>query len=548
MNNTTIIDSTATPVGHMTLLGVLRIPAVRQITLLIGVAAAVAAGFAVINWSQAPGYTQLYSDLDSADASQVVEALRGADIKYKLSGDTGNIMVPEGALHSARLELASQGLPAGAAAGMDAIQEQTSFGVSQFMEGARYQYALEAELAKTISHLGSIRDARVHLALPKQSAFIRDQKSASASVLLQLFRGRSLEPEQASAIVHLIASSVPNLTASNVTLVDHQGRLLSSESGANQWGNEKALKQFGVAERIEKNYANRIEDLLTPLVGPGRVRAKVVASLDFTVVEETREAFDPARSVIRSEQVNEDERLGGSAGPQGVPGALSNQPPEEATAAAQSGNAVATDAGPLNTSRSSIRNFEVDRTISRTRPQSGTIKRLSVAVLVDGGPVEGATGSEQQLDEDDIAQFTSLVKEAVGFDEARGDTVVVVNAAFRSMPEPVAATALPFWEKPILRDSIKQGVGAILVLVLAFGLVRPMLRGLVASNMMSSAQYIASGDANALTATAMSNMLGTSSAVAAPGFDEKITAAKNMTNHDPARVAQVVKKWVIADD
>jgi flagellar M-ring protein FliF len=547
MNNSTIIDSTATPAEHMTLLGVLRIPAVRQISLLIGVAAAVAAGFAVINWSQTPGYTQLYGDLDSADASQVIEALRSADIKYKLNAGSGNVMVPQDSLHEARLELASQGLPSGAAAGMEAIQEQTSFGVSQFMEGARYQYALEAELAKTITHLGSVRDARVHLALPKQSAFIRDQKAASASVLLQLFRGRSLEATQASAIVHLIASSVPNLAASNVTLVDQQGRLLSSESNANQWGNEKALKQFEVSEKIEKLYASRIEDLLTPLVGAGRVRAKVVASLDFTVIDETREAYDPARSVIRSEQINQDERLGNSAGPQGVPGALSNQPPETAVAAGTA-DAQSESGNLLNSSRSSVRNFEVDRTISRTQAQSGTIKRLSVAVLVDGGPVEDANGSEQQLDEADIAQFTSLVKEAVGFDEARGDTVVVVNAAFRSVPEPIAAEAPPFWEKPILRDSIKQGVGVVLILVLAFGLVKPMLRGLVASNMTSSAQYIAAGGANALTAAGMPNMLGANPAIAAPGFDEKIAAAKNMTNHDPARVAQVVKKWVTADD
>ena len=547
MNTTTIIDSTATPVGQMTLLGVLRIPAVRQVMLLIGVAAAVAAGFAVISWSQTPGYTQLFSDLDGADASQVAEALRGADIEYKLNGDTGNIMVPEEKLHSARLELASQGLPAGATAGMEAIQEQTSFGVSQFMEGARYQYALEAELAKTISHLGSVRDARVHLALPKQSAFLRDQKSASASVLLQLFRGRSLEPDQASAIVHLIASSVPNLAANNVTLVDQQGRLLSSDS--DQWDDAKTLKQFELSERIEKSYANRIEDLLTPLVGPGRVRAKVVANLDFTVTEETREAFDPARTVVRSEQINEEQRRDGSTGAQGgVPGALSNQPPET-TADAGAGNVQADDTEALNSSRSSTRNFEVDRTISKTRPQSGTIQRLSVAVLVDGSPVEGADGSDQrQLDEADIERFTSLVKEAVGFDEARGDTVAVVNAAFRSVPEPVAVEPPAFWEKPAMRESIKQGTGVLLVLILAFGLVRPMLRGLVSSNMTSSAQYLAGGGANALTGSAVPGMAGGNPAIAAPGFDEKIAAAKNMTNHDPARVAQVVKKWVTTDE
>ena len=544
MNNTTIIDSTATSMGNMTLLGVLRIPAVRQVVLLIGVAAAVAAGFAVMNWSQTPGYAQLYQDLDSEDAAQIVDALRAADINYRLSPDTGNVQVPEESLHKARLELASQGLPAGGTVGMDAMQDQTSFGVSQFMEGARYQYALEAELAKTITHLGSVRDARVHLALPKQSAFIRDQKSASASVLLQLFRGRTLEPNQASAIVHLIASSVPNLNASNVTLVDQQGRLLSSDS--DEWGDAKTLKQFEVSEKIEKIYANRIEDLLMPLVGPGRVRAKVVANLDFTVSEETREMFDPAGSVVRSEQINANESLASVADVQGVPGALSNQPPEE-TAATDANNSQSDAVTPLKSTRSSIRNFEVDRTISKTRPQSGKIQRLSIAVLVDGSPVEGAADSEQQLDESDIERFTSLVKEAVGFDEARGDTVVVVNAAFRTVPEPVAVEEPPFWEKPVLRDSIKQGVGVLLVLILAFGIVRPMLRGLVASNMTSSGQYIAAGGAGATNSSGTANLAGSNPAIAAPAYDEKISAAKNMTRHDPAKVAQVVKKWVTAD-
>lgn len=546
MNNTTIIDSTGSTVGQLTLLGVLRIPAVRQVMLLIGVAVAVAAGFAVMNWSQTPGYTQMYSDLDSEDAAQVVEALRAADIKYRLNPDTGNIMVPQERLHDARLELASQGLPAGGTVGMDSIQDQTSFGVSQFMEGARYQYALEAELAKTITHLGSVRDARVHLALPKQSAFIRDQKSASASVLLQLFRGRSLEKDQASAIIHLIASSVPNLDASNVTLVDQQGRLLSSDS--DEWGDGQSLKQFEVSERIEKTYANRIEDLLTPLVGPGRVRAKVVASLDFTVTEETREAFNPALSVVRSEQINEEERLASLAGAQGVPGALSNQPPEEVAATPEGDASRSELSQPLNSSRSSTRNFEVDRTISKTRPQSGTIQRLSVAVLVDGSPAEGAAGSNQQpLDESDIERFTSLVKEAVGFDEARGDTVVVVNAAFRNGPEMVAAEEPSFWEKPILRDWIKQAVGALLILVIAFGVVRPMFRGLITSNMTSSGQYIASGGATSMNTPGLANMAGGNPSIAAPAFDEKVAAAKNMTRHDPARVAQVVKKWVTAD-
>ena len=546
MSEATIIDSTATPVKQMNLMGVLRIPAVRQIILLFGIAGSVAAGFAIMSWSQTPSYTQLYAELDSSDASQVAEALRGADIDFKMSSASGGIMVAESRVHDARLELASQGLPAGGNVGMDAIQDQASFGVSQFMEGARYQYALEAELAKTIANLGSVRDAHVHLALPKQSAFIRDQKNASASVLLQLYRGRTLQSEQASAIVHLVASSVPNLATGDVTLVDHQGRLLSSDN--NEWGGAKTLKQFEVSERIEKLYANRIEDLLTPLVGPGRVRAKVVANLDFTVTEETRESFDPNSTVVRSEQVNEEERLAGEAAAAGVPGALSNQPPVE-TATPADGVADQAAAPPLNTSRSSTRNFEVDRTISKTRPQSGTIQRLSVAVLVDDSrDVEDTDAAVQPITEADIDRYTSLVKEAVGFDEVRGDTVVVVNATFRQEPELAPPEEPPLWEKPIVRESIKQGIGGVLILILGFGVVRPMLRGLVANNMASSVQYISTGGAAGAVAQPMPNMIGNNSDGLMPGFEEKIAAAKNMTSHDPARVAQVVKKWVAADD
>lgn len=544
MENSNIIDSTATRVGQMTLIGVLRIPAVRQVILLLGIAAAVAGGFAIFFWSQTPGYTPLYADMDSADTSQVSEALRGASIPFKVDTNSGSILVPEEKLHDARLELAGQGLPAGVSPGMDMMQGQSSFGVSQFMEGARYQYALEAELAKTISHMGAVRDARVHLAIPKQSAFIRDQKSASASVLLQLFNGRMLEPGQASSIVHLVASSVPNLTAKNVTLIDQHGRLLSST--AEEWNDVQTVNQFKHTQRLEESYKRRIEDLLTPLVGPGRVRAEVVAKLDFTVVEETREAFDPAATVVRSEQINEEQRQAGAGAPQGVPGALSNQPPETVEAAA---GGTTTQSTALNTSRSATRNFEMDRTISRTRPQSGTIQKLSVAVLVDDSPLAGVDEADQvPLSDADIAQFTSLVKEAVGFDELRGDTVAVVNAAFRSMPALGPVEEPAFWENPGMRDTLRQGAGVLLVLALGFGVVRPMLKGLVSTNMASSADYLAAGSGGISMSTGAVHSGAGNLAIPGPGYDEKVAAARNITGHDPARVAQVVKKWVTKDD
>ena len=547
MDNANIIESTAAPAGQMTLLGVLRIPAVRQVILLLGVAVSVAGGAAIFFWSQTPAYTQLNMDLDGADTVQVGEALRAADISYQIDTATGAVLVPEGKLHDARLELAGLGLPAGVSPGMDLLQDQSTFGVSQFMEGARYQYALEAELAKTIAHLGAVREARVHLAIPKQSAFIRNHNSASASVLLQLFNGRRLEEGQASSIVHMVASSVPNLVAKNVTLIDQHGRLLSSGSG--EWNDVQTTNQFKHTERLEESYKRRIEDLLTPLVGPGRVRAQVVANLDFTMTEETREAFDPASTVVRSEQINEEERKNGQSAADGIPGALSNQPPETGDAVQQVTGAAGEEAV-LNSVRTSVRNFEVDRTISRIRPQAGTIQKLSVAVLVDGSPIEGVEeGQQTTLTEADIERFTSLVKEAVGFDEVRGDTVAVVNAAFRSLPQLDPPEEPALWEQPAIKDAIKQGAGVLLVLVLGFGIVRPMLKSLVASNMTSTTQYLSAGGA-ALAGPSDMALSGAASQVPipAPGYDEKVAAAKNITGHDPARVAQVVKKWVTTDD
>lgn len=539
MENNAVIESTATPVSSMNLNGVLGIPAVRQVLLLIGVAASVAIGFAIVLWSQSPVFTQLYSDLDTADAAQVAEALRGAGIEYQLDTGSGVVMVAASRLHDARLELASQGLPQGGGSGMDMLQEQSSFGVSQFMESARYQHALEAELAETISHIDAVRSARVHLAIPRQSAFIRDKNSGSASVLLELYRGRELEPDRASAIVHLVAASVSNVSASSVTLIDQNGRLLSA--AGSPMVDAQVNSQFKHAQRLEESYKRRIEDLLTPLLGPGRVRAEVVAKLDFTVSEETRESFDPTRSVVRSEQISEQQRAGGGSVAQGVPGALSNQPPETGADGALE-NVVTTMS---NSTRSSTRNFEIDRTISRVRPQQGRIEKLSVAVLVDDSPLDGADDGQSSLTDADIAQYTALVKEAVGFDEVRGDSVVVMKAAFRAIPEGPAAEDAKFWENPLLQNALKQVLGVALVLALAFGLIRPMLRGLLSSHAAGS-EYVAGG--RVLLGAGAASSAGGQLAIAAPSFDDKVTAAKNITGHDPARVAQIVSKWVTADE
>lgn len=547
MENNNVIEGTVVPASQLNLAGVMQIPAVRQVVLLIGVAAAIAAGLAIALWSQSPSYTQLYGDLGGAEAADVADALRAADIDFKVNSSNGSIMVAAASLHDARMQLAAQGLPQSSAVGMGMLDDQSSFGVSQFMENARYQHALEAELARTISSLGVVREARIHLGLPKQTTFIRDQKSASASVLLHLIGGGGLESDQASAIVNLVASSVPNLQPKNVTLIDQYGRLLSS--GDQKGVDAQAKSEFEFARKLEDTYRGRIEEILTPLVGAGRVRAQVVADVDFTVAEETRESFDPARAVVRSEQINEENRAGNGAIAGGVPGALSNQPP--AASGSDDAQALASNeqVQSVNTSKSAVRNYEVDRTISHVRPSASTINKLSVAVLVDDSPLEGATEQAPQGDAE-LERYTALVKEAVGFNEARGDTVIVVNAAFRNVaPAAEAVEPPPFWEKPILRDVLKQILGAALVLALMFGVIRPMLRGVMASNAAVSPEFLGGSPQLAGAGGAgASQFAGSAAALPPPNYEEKVAAAKNITGHDPARVAQVVRQWVTADE
>ena len=546
MDNANVVEAPVATPTQISLLGVLRIPAVRQLILLIGVAAAVAIGFAIVLWSQSPGYVQIAGSIDADEAAQVTDALRAADIDYKLSDD-GQILVAGSRYHEARMQLAGQDLLF-SGDGMDSLDDQSSFGVSQFMESARYKHAQEAELARSIASLGPVRDARVHLALPEKSAFLRDDDSASASVVLQLYSGRSLGDDQAAAIAHMVAAGIPNLDPKDVTLVDQRGRLLSNGSSS---ANAMAATQFKFARELEQNYKRRIENLLGELVGAGRVRAEVVADIDFTYVEETRESFDPTRTVVRSEQVREDQTSVGAGASGGVPGALTNQPPQATGIPPEQLQAAGNTTSTGNSSRSSTRNFEVDRTIRHTRPQSGAIRKLSVAVLVDDTPLSEES-TDPSVTDADLERYTTLVREAVGFNEARGDTVVVMSETFLAGEPPVEAEPPAIWQKPIFQDSVKQALGAILVLVIAFGVVRPMLKGVVTGGQVVSGEYIPAGAAYATDGGGAgynaAQLSGGGGSLAPPSYDEKVAAARNISGHDPARVAQVVKKWVTSDE
>src|SRR5688500_18592334 len=340
-------------------------PGLKPLALLIGIAAAVAAGVVIVLWSKEPTYSMLYGNLGQQDAAQIAQALDTNNIQYKL--DAGTITVPADHVHNARLKLAAQGLPEGDG-GFAVMSKEPGFGVSQFMEGARYQHALETELARTISNLQAIEGARVHLALPRQSAFVRDRRAPSASVFLQMKPGRRLESEQVTAILNLVASSIPELEADQVTVVDQQGRLLSAPEGSDELAARG--KQLEIARGMEERYTQRVEQLLAPLVGPGRVRAQVDADVELSTTEEAREQYRPDSQIVRSEQTAEESSRTG-AGPQGVPGVLTNQPPTPGVAlppgVAASGQAatdVAAGPSPDNTSRQATRNYEIDRTIA----------------------------------------------------------------------------------------------------------------------------------------------------------------------------------------
>lgn len=528
--------------------GFSSLPALRQLGLMIGLAASVAIGVAVVLWSQTPNFSLLYGNLDGTDSSQVLDELQKSDIPYKVDEGTGAIMVPAGAVHKARLKLAAQGLPKGNGIGFELLQKEQELGTSQFLEHARYQHAIEVELARSITTMKDVEAARVHLAIPKRTAFLRQQERPSASVLLNLYAGRALTEDQVASIVHLVASSIPSLGPGQVTVVDQAGTLLTKGMEDKQMA--LSSNQFSYTRKLEESYKKRVEDLLTPIVGPGRVRAQVVADIDFTVTEKTHESYNPDLPALRSEQVSEDSSSNGSNGAGGIPGALSNQPPAGGTlGAAEAAGQAAGAAG--SSSKRSVRNYELDRTISHTRSPSSTVRKLSVAVLVDDlqsvnedGEVERTPLSPEQLD-----RLTNLVKEAVGFDARRGDTIKMNNVSFYvpAAPEPLPEVAL--YEQPWVMDMAKQGLGAVVVLILIFGVLKPVLRSLAEKGASLPAQQLmvvgAEGGQHALAGGQHGGHLP------APGgpmsVEEQLTAAKAMAAQDPGRVAQVVKGWVASD-
>ena len=531
--------------------GVGQNPIVRQLGVMIGIAASVALGIAVVLWSQTPSYSVLYANMAPKDATEVIAALDQNGIPYKINDSTGAVMVASGKLQEARMKLAGQGLPHSNSMGYEILQQETGFGTSRALEAARFHRALEGELARTIATLSNIESARVHLATPKQSVFVRKKNDPSASVVLKLYSGRVLDKGQVAAIVHLVASSVPELDAGRITVVDHKGNLLSGEMDSRQM--MLTSSQFEYTRELEKHYRQRVEDILAPILGADRVRAQVSADVDFTVTEQTSERFNPDLPALRSEQVNEQSSPLSSV--QGVPGALSNQPPaagtapEVATASAEGETA----ASPLNTSKRATRNYELDKTISHTRLASNNLRRLSVAVVVDDlvNVADDGVVTRVERTPEEISRITRLVKEAIGFNTQRGDSVEVINSAFM-LPAPIEPLPeLAIWEEPWVWDAAKQAGGVILVLILIFFVLRPTMKKLTAPpviQQISSAEG-AGDDAQGAVGSAGS-LDSPDGAMRLPGpekYENTLDAARQMVQDDPKRVAQVVRSWVAED-
>ena len=518
-------------------------PAIRQILLFVGVAAAVAVGVAMALWSQGENYTPLYTGLGDRDLGEITAQLDSAKVPYKLDSGNGSLLVPADRKYQVRMQLAGSGLPHGTGLGVEEMSGRTSFGQTPFMENALYVRAVENELARTIGGMQQVEMARVHLALPPQSVFLRQKREPSASVMLKLYSGRRLDEGQVQAVVHLVAASVPELLPSHVTVVDQAGTLLTGASSDD--AASLSSSQFEYRKQLEQEYSRRIEGLLGSIVGAERVRASVSAELDFTVTEQMRESFDPGVQVVRSEQTSEDSHRGESV--QGVPGALSNQPPQVApqTRGARGANGAANAAGaeapaePQSVSRSATRNFELDKTVSHTRQAVGAIKRLSIGVLVDNKPAANGRGAGTPLAEQELKSLTELVKQSVGFDEMRGDTISVLNSAF----QPAAAVQNPpapsFWERPQFWTIARQALGAVLVLLLGWFVLRPMMA------VLTRPQPIAAAPAAVEYAAQMYPAMVGGRPMGLPvSYDDRMAAARSVAGQDPRQVAQVVRSWV----
>jgi flagellar M-ring protein FliF len=538
---------TANPSLTRLLLGM---PSQQKLGLIVAVAATVALLAGLFMWGQTPDYRVLYANMSERDGGAVIEALQQQNIPYKFS-EGGTLMVPADKVHEVRLQMAAKGLPKGGTVGFELMENQ-KFGTSQFLEQVNYQRALEGELARSVETMASVASARVHLAIPKQSVFVKEQQKPSASVVLALHAGSSLDAGQVSAIVHLISSSVPNMPSQGVTVVDQSGTLLSSarDSSAEQLMDATQLKYV---RQIEQDYVKRIEDILIPITGMQNVRAQVTANLDFAQSEQTAETFKPNQppnqAAVRSLQTLE--TMNGTPSTGGVPGALSNQPPVPATApiVAPASAVAAAAAAATNTHKELTTNYEVDRTIQHTKLPVGSIKRLSIAVVVNNPSTTDKDGkvTSRPYTEAEKAQITALVKEAVGFDAKRGDSLNLLNSAFNEQQEVIPET--PMWKQPdtiaMAKDIFKYLLIAGGIGFLLFGIIKPAFKTITQQSAAQEAAQATYGQVSHSAGGATGQYAAQQSA---NSYEDNLQLAKQLAKDDPKIVATVVKEWVNKDE
>ncbi len=539
----------------------------RKIMLMVGIAAFVAIIIGSVIWSKEPEYRPLFSNLSDRDGGAVIEQLQKLNVPYKMAEGGGAILVPADSVYEARLKLASQGLPKGGAIGFD-LMDNMKIGVTQFQENVAYQRALEGEITHTIEAISAVQSARVHLAMPKDTVFVREQTKPSASILVNLYPGRELDKLQIDGIVHLVASSVPDMPPSNVTIIDQNSNLLTADDKKNKFGLDSAEMEY--LHGIEQTYVQRIENILQPITGDRNMRAQVAAELDFSEVEQTAESYrpnpTPDEAAVRSSQTSE--TLGDGTGAAGVPGALSNQPPGAATAPITVNNNRPGAAPPIiPIHKEATTNYELDKTVSHVKKQVGTIKRLSVAVVVNNKMAKDKKGNTiyRPLTKEELTEVYNLTKEAMGFNALRGDTLNVVNAAFSS---DTSTDDVVFWKDPAMqemaKDIVKYLLIAGLVLYLLLAVIKPAVykmlgipteaevlaaaletERLAEEERMAEEARVAEEEKLAMEELAeeRGEMPG-GRAARVLGYEEELELFKQMVKDDPKIVATVIKDWV----
>ncbi len=523
-------------------------PVARQLSLLVGFAASIALAVGLVNWASSPSYQSVYGPMSPADNAEAIALLQSNGIQYRMEQGTGLLEVPYDDVFQARMVLASEGFPKdGSGIGFESLYLQQEMGLSSFMEEARYHRAVEAELVRTITALDSVTAARVHLAISRQTAFLRRGNEPSASVMLNLRGGGRLNDRQLSGIIHLVAASIPNLDASRVSVVDSAGKLLSSQGQDSDFG--YTAEQFRLAEQFENSLNERIVGILEPILGVGAVKAQVTADMDFTRTESTNEIFDP-NVALRSEQTSED--ISNNMLAAGPPGGLVPNPPQPAPQ--PNADQQVADNGPERESRQETRNYEVNKTIQYVRSVPGAVDKLSVAVVLDYRIDEN--GESVPLDPALLDQVNALVREAVGFDDARGDTVQVINSPF-IVPAPLEPLPEPgLLEQPWVWELGKGLLAALGVLALILTVLRPMVKystsyappalAGASANPALAAPGGAEGDDQAAATLALPPTELPLSPPK-PNYQQSLAMARNSASEEPVRAAYVVKNWIAAD-